>query len=354
MKTFLMVVFLALLALIAGGFALPKVVSVERELVVQRPVSTVFTVLNSFQGFEQWSAWRALDPDVVFEQNGPVAGVGARLEWSGDPARLGNGWQEIVVSQPWRRIDIQLHSGPQGDADARFLITGDQLASRIRWQFSTDVTTGQGFFDGLLGRYFGLFLTRWVGEDLDRGLEGLKSYLEALPATDFSGADIVLLEAPSIEVARVGGISEADPAALAEALVTGFQAIADWARVTATPLGGQPMAITRSTDESMIVYEAAIPLLGLPEYPPPQETPVTTGFSPHGPALRIIHRGPLSDTLTSYQQAEAWAAAHGYQLTRTSWEHYISNPADTTPEAMETHIYLMLDAPLTDAGSVPD
>lgn len=343
MRTFLIFIVLSLLAIIAGGFALPREVTVERELVIQRPVSTVFTVLNSFQSFERWSAWKGLDPGVEFEQSGPAAGVGARLEWSGDPARLGTGWQEIVVSEPMRRIDIKLHSGPQGDADTSFMVSGDQLASRVRWQFKTDVTAGQGLFDGLLGRYFGLFLSRWVGKDMDQGLEGLRRYLEQLPAADFSDADIELLNAPLIEVARVSGNSGADPDAVAAALATGFQEISDWALTTGAVLGGQPMAITRSTDGAVIAYEAAIPLEGLPRLPAPEPARVTTGFSPAGPAVRIVHRGALSDTLASYQQAEAWAAAHGHQLAQTSWEHYISDPADTPPEAMETHIYLMLD-----------
>ncbi len=343
MRTFLVVITFLLLAAAAGGFWLPREVSVEREIVVQRPASTVFTVLNSFSNFEKWSSWRSLDPGVVFTQSGAQAGVDARLDWTGDPARLGTGWQEIVVSEPWRRIDMELHNGPQGDASARFMITGDQLASRVQWTFMTDVTGGRGFLGGLLGRYFGMFLESWVEEDMEVGLGNLKSYLETLPAADFSGADIVVMQAPRIEIASVQGTSSADPAEVALALSSAYQQIAEWARLTAAPLGGQPLAITRAANRETLQFEAAIPLLDQPGFPSPDWTIVKIGFAPVGPAARIIHRGPLTETLVSYQKAEAWVAARGLQLSGTSWEHYMTNPDEVSPEHLETHIYLMLD-----------
>lgn len=354
MRWFLIILATLLLAAAAGGFLLPREVTVEREIVIQRPVSTVFTVLNSFRSFEQWSSWRALDPGVEFERSGATEGAGSRLEWSGDPARLGTGWQEIVVSEPWRRIDLDLHSGPQGDATARFLVSGDQLASRVRWQFSTDVTRGQGFFDGLLGRYFGLFLQRWVGEDLERGLAGLKTYVESLPPADFSGAEIALLEAPPLEVARVSGITGTEPESIAAALADAYLEIANWALVTGARLGGEPLAITHAADSPRLSYEAAIPLLAPPLFPAPEGSRVDAGLSPGGAAVRVIHRGSYADTLASYQRAEAWAAAHGHRLSGTSWEHYISDPADTAPEALETHIYLLLKDPGAAIGAASE
>jgi len=343
MRVFLVVIAFLLLAAAAGGFWLPREVSVEREIVVQRPAATVFTVLNSFRNFEEWSSWRSLDPSVVFEQTGGQQGVGARLDWVGDPARLGTGWQEIVMSEPWRRIDLELHNGPQGDASARFLITGDQLASRVQWTFMTDVTQGRGFFGGLLGRYFGVFLQSWAEEDMESGLRKLKTYLETLPAADFSDAEIVVMEAPRIEIASVRGTSSADPAEVAMALSSAYQQIAEWAGLTAAPLGGQPLAITRRASADTLGFEAAIPLLGQPGFPSPDNSIVQIGFAPGGPAARIIHRGALSETLASYQKAEAWVAAQGLRLSGTSWEHYMTNPAEVPPDQLETHIYLMLE-----------
>lgn len=342
MRVFLSILLLALAAAVAGAFTLPREITVEREIVIQRPVSTVFTVLSQFRSFERWSPWRELDPDADFEQTGARAGVGARIEWSGDPVRLGTGWQEIVVSEPWQRIGLEVHNGPQGDARVQFLLNGDQLASRVRWQVTVDVTRGQGFIESLLGRYYGLFLRRWLADDMTRGLESLQAYMGTLPATDFSAAQVAYLEVSPIEVASVSGTSSADPQALAAALAAAFQEIADWALVTATPLGGQPLSVSWSSGTDTTRYAAAIPLESPPVFAAPEETRVTQDWSPGGPAVRIIHRGPLSDTLASYQQAEAWAAAQGYRLSGTSWEHYVTDPADTAPRSLETHIYLMV------------
>ncbi len=343
MKKFLAVVLLLLVAFVGFGATLPTRVEVERSVSVNRPAATVFTLLNGFRTWAEWSPWATLDPAATFTRSGPDFGVGARLEWSGDPTVVGAGWQEIVVSEPWTLVELKTDIGAQGAATTRYEVRGDQLGSQVSWRFEADVATGQGLVGGLLGRYFGLFLRRWVGEDFDRGLATFKAYAEALPAQDFSRAVIERLVVEAVPVARVSGEAPAEPGAIADALATAFGDITAWALDEGVELSGQPMAITRSWNPERYRFEAAIPVSG--EWPPEPltGTRVEIGESPGGDAVRIVHTGSYDDTLASYEAVYAWMAAHGFREQGTSWEHYVSDPADTPPEALVTHIYFLLE-----------
>ena len=50
----------------AGLTILPKQVRVERNVYVEMPASTVFTLLNGFTSFTAWSPWAVKDPEATY------------------------------------------------------------------------------------------------------------------------------------------------------------------------------------------------------------------------------------------------------------------------------------------------
>ncbi len=352
-----MLLALVLLALPVGGMFLPARVEVERSVTLNRPAATVFTLMNGFRTWPQWSPWAGVDPGAEFLRSGPDAGVGARLEWTGDPARIGTGWQEIVASEPWRRIALRTDIGAQGGATTEYLVAGDQLGSRVTWVFHNDVTEGKGLVGGLVGRYFGLFLKRWVAADFEQGLARLEAFAAAVPERDFSTADIALVEVESIPVLAVSAGADGDPDTVASALAAAYTEITGWALANDVPLGGQPLAVTRSLDGPSgpdFRVEAALPL-GEPGASVPEPSGrVRLSRSPGGMAARIVHEGAFDNTLVSYERLQAWIAAHGYRDTGVSWEHYVTDPGETPEQDLRTHIYFLVeDAPSVISRETP-
>jgi effector-binding domain-containing protein len=297
----------------------------------------VFTLLNGFHAFDRWSPWAQLDASAEYRLSGPDQGEGARLDWRGDPALVGEGSQVITLSEPNRRIETHLDFGPQGVADAYFDIRGDQLGSSVTWGFDTDVTEGQGFVGGLLGRWFGLFLDRWVGADYEQGLASLKAYAESLPASDFSKADIELVELAPQTIQYVSGSSSPDGTGIAEALAAAYGQVMDFITLQGIEVTGPPLAVTRSVSEDQYQFDAAIPVDAGAVDP---DGVVKLGHLPTGRAARIVHVGPYADTPESYAQLAAWLAAHGLPQGEVSWEHYISDPGDTPENELITNIYV--------------
>jgi effector-binding domain-containing protein len=334
---------IAVLLFAAIGFLLPTHVHVERSIGVERPAATVFAVLNSYRNFPAWSPWAARDPEARYALSGPASGVGARLSWDGDPRLVGSGWQEIVASEPYRRIGMRLDFDQQGTADSYFNIVETGQGVRLTWGVDTDLLEGRGLFGGLLARYFGLFFDRWIGEDYEDGLARFKEFVESLPPADFADLDVTIVDVQPQDILYVRIDDMPNPLDVAASLAAAYREISTFMASHAIEREGLPMTITRGRDGQGLLFEAAIPALTAGAEPGGH---VRAGLSPGGRAARVVHRGPQDGMGASYEKLAAWMAVHGLEEGRVSWEQYVSDPAQTPPKELLTHIYALLaDAP---------
>jgi len=328
------------------GLYLPKTAHVERSIEVERPASTVFVLLNSFSTFSAWSPWSERDPETVYGYSGPVSGVGARMSWSGDPRLVGSGWQEITASMPWSLIRLQMQLDQVGKATSYYQISQRKDRINLTWGFDMNLVEGQGFFSGLLVRYFGLFFDRWIGADYEAGLARFKAYAESFPAVDFSNleAEIVQVEPMDILYVTMGRRESAE--GIAAGLASAFNEISQLMDVQSIEMQSQPMAITRAWDGEDYRFDAAIPAntAGVE-----LSGNVRAGTSPGGRAVRVVHRGPYETMAASYTQLAAYMAVHGIAEGRVSWEVYVSDPGKTLPGETVTHIYFLIEDPKRDA-----
>lgn len=337
-KIFYSIVITSFIVLFIGIF-LPSNVHVERHIDIQRPASTVFTVLNSYHHFLSWSPWADRDPAAVTKISGPPRGVGAKMSWVGDPRLLGSGWQEITASQPYALVRMHLEFDQQGAANSYYAIEPTATGVQVTWGFDTDLLAGQGWFGGLLARYFGLFFDRWIGADYELGLARLKSLVESMPEADFAGLEVELVEAVSQDILYVRTTYSGDPADTSPDLAAAYREITSFMALHGIERAGQPMAITRVEASDRYELEAAIPVV-LKDIEP--SGLVSSGRSPAGRALRVTHHGPYQDLPRSYDKLAAWAAAHGFVAGPVSWEHYIGNPGETLAADLITHIYVLV------------
>ncbi|MBT8059689.1 MAG: SRPBCC family protein [Gammaproteobacteria bacterium] len=323
------------------GFLLPREVHVERRITIDRPPSTVFTLVNGFERFESWSPWAPLDPEAVYTYSGPASGVGAKLAWSGDPRLVGSGWQEIIESQPYTLVRMQLDFEQQGRAQSYFQLVGVGRGTELIWGFDTDLVEGQGVFGGLLARYFGLFFDRWIGSDYERGLASLKRLAESLPATDFGDLAVEVVDVPAGNMLYVAGNALDAAPDMASRLATAYAEIREAMADGDLSQAGPPMAITQRLANGRIELLAAIPVEG-----PVQglEGEVRAGRAPSGKAVRFVHRGPYEQMAPGYEKLAAYLAAHGLEEGDVSWEQYVSDPSDTPADEMVTHIYALIQA----------
>lgn len=336
------VILLLIAAFVVTGYLLPKQVHIERSVTVERPVTMMFELLNSYRHFNEWSPWARRDPKAQFIISGPESGVGARMSWVGDPQLVGSGWQQIVASKPYEQIKIKLDFDAQGVADTGFTLVEQGDATRVTWFFDSDLTEGVNVLDSFLARYFGLLFDRWVGGDYELGLANLKQYAESLPVSDFSLLEIERVDVAAQDILFVTSSSSQDPADIAVAMAAAYSEISTFMNQTGINMSGQPMAIRRAREEGSYRFDAAIPV----DYIPPELTGnIVSGLSPAGPAVRAVHHGGYDQMMPTYAKLAAYMSAHGLQQGQVSWEHYVSDPGATAPTDMITYVYIMLENP---------
>ncbi|PXF63386.1 SRPBCC family protein [Kangiella spongicola] len=174
LKNFLIVIAVLAIALVIVGFFLPKMVHVERSIVINASQDKVFQQVNSFEDYNSWSPWYKLDPEAKYEYSGPDSGVGAMMSWDSEDSQVGSGSQKIIESQYPSLVKSELLFGEDPNpAYATFVL--EELGpkeTKVTWSFDAD------FGDNIIGRYFGLMMDSMLGPSYEEGLESLKAEIE--------------------------------------------------------------------------------------------------------------------------------------------------------------------------------
>jgi len=151
-------------AVMLVGLLLPTDWEAHATTVVQAPPETIFTYLDSPEGWRAWTPW----PDSSVVRSGPERGRGAELSWSDD--ELGAGRFRLVEVSPYHRVryEVEVSGGAMRTSGSVSLL---------------DSTDGSGVLvswreEGNLGRnplmgFWVFFMSRAQSTELEKGLERL-------------------------------------------------------------------------------------------------------------------------------------------------------------------------------------
>jgi effector-binding domain-containing protein len=320
---------IALLAVI--GLLLPRYVHIERAISIKAPQATVFTVINSFTYFNKWSPWFQLDPNAKYTFEGPRSGVGARMSWVGDPATMGNGGQSIITSEPWSRVQTDIDFGPQGKAIGTHTITTDGGETRVVWGFNTDLGLNP------VSRYLGLMFDTMIGRDYERGLQGLKTFVETLPKADFGTVKIGTETAVQQPALGIPLSVPRDDAALEAALTKAFATISAFMQANDLAAASSPVCLDVKSTATTYDVMAAIPLKVAPlKVPAHPSIRLTRTYE--GKVLTVTHVGPHRHLPVTMDKIAAYLAADGLQQAGPSWVEWVDDPASVPETDLRTII----------------
>jgi ribosome-associated toxin RatA of RatAB toxin-antitoxin module len=164
---------LLLLAIVVVALFLPAKSTAQRSIEIAAPPATVYSLLEGFQRYNEFSPWFQYDPKAEYSWAGPATGVGASMSWKSAHPRVGNGSQEIIALEPNKSVTTRLKFDAPGKAQARWLLEPVASGTRVTWALDSDAGWN------LLGRWFGVFLDRMMAADFDTGLLRLKAVAEA-------------------------------------------------------------------------------------------------------------------------------------------------------------------------------
>lgn len=340
LKKLLLLLLILAVVIVGVAYFLPSSSHVERSIVIQRPASEVFAVLNSYRRFNEWSPWAAKDPNAKYTISGPASGVGAMMSWQGDPKTVGSGSQKIVESNPDSSITTALNFGDMGQAKARFLLTPMDNATKVEWTLdsSLPLAPDRQFIWDVVGRYMGLFMDRMVGPDYELGLAKLKTLVETFPAADIRG---ISGEPTTLSARKIYYISGSADSSTAKAVLTdAYTRLQDFIKASGVSMQGAPLTITSEYTPSNWKFDAALPV-DRNDVAPSGDIKAGTTYA--GKAVSFIHTGPYETMSDTINKAFAWLAVQGYKPTDRVIEEYVNDPGSTPQDQLKTRIVVPVE-----------
>ena len=364
------------------GVLLPSSRHLVERTETNRKLTIVFDTLNSLRRFDDWSPLVLRDPGMQLKLSGPETGVGARLDYTSTNKGLGEGSWTITESVPKSRIAYAVTNPDRGDNKRyafRLEPTGRNNRN-VEIIQSYDVDYGWN----ILGRYTGMYVSRYVGDDMKMGLGRLTNILAAVPNVDYaqSGiklADLGIAELPAEDVLFVnsGAIERGN-----DPIQASMNANMEWIKRNMAANGLQPVGpmriitnelgrTTYNFDIAQVVRKGSgtAPTASKPEAEEGEDgdktadtapAPVTEITADAGaqPELKLTLQGPVKyvrtkpgrfahATYTGFMPelenvrnaVRAWSLTQGYEVTERPFEVYKSGVVDSFSENGQFDVY---------------
>jgi hypothetical protein len=164
----------AVVVIIAGLHIMaPKTYHVDRKIVVNKDIDTVFKSLCSLKEQQVWSPWAEKDPEMQIEYVGTDGTIGSKTHWTGNKD-VGEGEQEITKIEPTSYIETELHFLKPFESTSTGFFEVKPVAdgTEVTWGFK-----GNNTFPSTIFMVF-MDMDKAVGSDFEKGLNKFKKYIE--------------------------------------------------------------------------------------------------------------------------------------------------------------------------------
>ncbi|OWY23591.1 hypothetical protein C7N43_03595 [Sphingobacteriales bacterium UPWRP_1] len=173
MVKFILGISTVFLLLLIGAYFLPSEFSVARSQTINAGHNTLYAWVNNLKKWNEWTAWNnQKDPTLQIAFGAITEGKGATQVWNGK--EMGNGKITITESYPLEGIKYELLMNNQFQLNGQIRFTPDLEANRTQVEWITSGSMG----NNPVFRYFRPFLDKWIGKDLEEGLQKLKLLAE--------------------------------------------------------------------------------------------------------------------------------------------------------------------------------
>jgi Polyketide cyclase / dehydrase and lipid transport len=171
--TLMLAVLVVLAAVLVYAATRPDTFRIERSLKIDVAPEVIFSNINDFNKWGEWSPWDKIDPKLVRQFSGAAKGRGAAYSWVGN-SQVGTGRMEIIESTPFTAIQIKLDFTAPFKASniVDFKLTKQGDITDVSWAMSGP----HPFMAKLMGLVFNM--DKVVGGQFATGLAQLKQVSE--------------------------------------------------------------------------------------------------------------------------------------------------------------------------------
>jgi hypothetical protein len=343
---FVIALLIAAVFFIGLGFLLPNKGRIERSIEIERPAIHAFDAVNSLRRYAAWAPWTVADPEADIQFSEVEEGVGAKAMWVSKNRRVGSGSHEITGGEREKFVDMRLNLGPGRDGTGKFSIEPQDVGVKLTMSYETK-------FDGLIGRYKGLYLDSEQGEKLDLALASLKAMLENAPfASDYAETPIAIKElvpGNALQLTSTSRGYSTDPLNIPrdrQVAIEKLEAIAASNQLTPGPV--QFMELSRDDAAYVVTFDVTMPIDRADNIRLANDVKVVQTVA--GKYLVGKHFGSRDGWKVSGQTRDKMMAYLGVHDMRVSppesgrklFVEYLS-PPETLEAQFETNVYLPIE-----------
>jgi len=171
-RILLAIVAIIVLVLLIALFV-KKEYTVQRDIVINRPVAEVFEYIRFSKNQENYNKWWKADPNSKREYRGTDGTKGFVVAWDSKDNSVGAGAQEIKNIEPGNRIDFEIRFKRPFEGISQVYMATEPVndkQTKLTWVFS-----GKSKYPMNL---MNLFIDNMLGKDMQTSLNDLKSILE--------------------------------------------------------------------------------------------------------------------------------------------------------------------------------
>ena len=152
-----------------------KEYSVEREVLINKPVPEVFNYIKYIKNQDHYSTWNMKDPNMKKDYRGTDGTVGFVSAWDSEDKEVGKGEQEIKEIKENQQMNMELRFyRPFEATDYAYMITEPEGGSqtKVKWGFNGKMPYPMNAIMPLMN------MDKMLGDELQQGLNNLKRELE--------------------------------------------------------------------------------------------------------------------------------------------------------------------------------
>jgi len=301
------------LAFVITGFLLPGKVRLERSLLINASPSSIFEQVNTLKNWEKWSPWSKNITLMKIKYSGPESGKGARLTWDSPDKNINSGYLSILYSVPFDSLMVLMDYGANGKTAGKFVFTKVNDSTRVTWRIESNIGLNP------ISRWFGLFINRMVGPDIEGGLLQLAEIVEE-KKQNIDGFEITGCEIPARVLLSIR--DTASPGSLMPKLALMYGKISRFIKSRNLSPAGYPLAVYHNYSTTIFDIEACIPVASVVK--------TTDGIScvetvPQK-TIMVQFYGAYKSISKAYEAIQKSLKDRNLHLAGSFWEEYINNP----------------------------
>lgn len=148
---------------------------VERRTTIAAPPAEVFARVGNLEGWDEWSPWAEMDPDMTKTFKGESGAVGSNYHWSGN-RKVGEGQMTVtdVTDEKNITIDLRFLKPFKSESVTQVNLSPSGDGTEVTWRM-----TGEKTFMTKVMSLVGKNMDKMVGPDFEKGLAKLKRISES-------------------------------------------------------------------------------------------------------------------------------------------------------------------------------